>query len=101
MRKPYVFQMRIFALKIFIQTTLSLAEFESNKCLPIFTHVSITCQNYVISKHNNHYVLKVTYVLHKLAIFNAALLPYSLIVNQVRTGKINDAKLLCKVPSLK
>ena len=68
LRKPYVFQMRIFSLKIFIQTTL----------FSIFPHVSITYQNYVISKRNNCYVLKITYVLHKLAIFNAILLLYGI-----------------------
>ena len=53
---------------------LYLVKLEYNKCLPIFAHVSVTYQNYVISKRSNHYVLKITYVLHKLAIFNAVLL---------------------------
>ena len=48
-------------VKIFIQTTRSLAEVESNKCLTIFTHVSITYQNYVIIKRNNHHIIKITY----------------------------------------
>ena len=49
------------------------------------TQVSITYHNYVISKRNNHYVLESTYVLHKLAIFNAVLLarPFALLHSEL------------------
>ena len=45
---PYVFEMRMFPLKTFIQTTLSLAEIESNKCLPIFTDMFLLLLVYCI-----------------------------------------------------
>ena len=43
-----LFEMRILPLKIFIQTTLSLAEIESNKCLPIFIDMFLLLLVYCI-----------------------------------------------------
>ena len=85
----YVFKMRILSLRIFIQTTLFLAEFDvlfplslvilllNRINVDLFSHrrnrYSINYQTYII--RNTPLRIK-NYVLHKLAIFNFVLLLY-------------------------